>query len=33
MDGMEKVMKGISTFDEVYRVAKRTESDVFEVAS
>jgi len=26
-------MKGISTFDEVYRVAKRTESDVFEVAS
>jgi type IV pilus assembly protein PilB len=33
MDGMAKVMKGISTFDEVYRVAKRTESDVFEVAS
>ena len=33
MDGMEKVMKGISTFDEVYRVAKRTESDVFDVAS
>jgi len=28
-DGMDKVMKGITTFDEVYRVAKKTEQDDF----
>jgi hypothetical protein len=28
MDGMHKVMNGITTFDEVYRTAKRTEQDV-----
>jgi type IV pilus assembly protein PilB len=28
MDGMNKVMNGITTFDEVYRTAKRTEQDV-----
>ena len=27
MDGMEKVLKGITTLDEVYRVAKKTEQD------
>lgn len=27
MDGIDKVMKGITTFDEVYRVAKKTEQD------
>jgi len=27
MDGMRKVMEGITTFDEVYRAAKRTEQD------
>jgi type IV pilus assembly protein PilB len=27
VDGMNKVMKGITTFEEVYRVAKRTEQD------
>ncbi len=26
-DGMEKVLDGVTTFDEVYRVAKRTEQD------
>ena len=26
-DGIEKVMGGITTFEEVYRVAKRTEQD------
>ena len=26
-DGIEKVMDGITTFEEVYRVAKRTEQD------
>ncbi len=28
MDGMEKVMGGITTFEEVYRIAKKTEQDV-----
>ena len=27
-DGIDKVLKGFTTFDEVYRVAKRTEQDV-----
>jgi type IV pilus assembly protein PilB len=27
-DGIDKVMKGFTTFDEIYRVAKRTEQDV-----
>ncbi|MCR9116281.1 MAG: GspE/PulE family protein [bacterium] len=27
MDGLDKVMKGITTFDEVFRVAKKTEQD------
>ena len=26
-DGVEKVVNGITTFEEVYRVAKRTEQD------
>ena len=26
-DGLEKVMRGVTTLDEVYRVAKQTESD------
>ena len=26
-DGIAKVLKGFTTFDEVYRVAKRTEQD------
>ena len=26
-DGMLKVVRGITTFDEVYRVAKRTEQE------
>jgi type IV pilus assembly protein PilB len=29
-DGIFKVLKGITTFEEVYRVTKRTEQDVFE---
>ena len=29
MDGISKVLSGITTFDEVYRVAKRTEQDGF----
>lgn len=29
-DGMQKVMKGITTFEEVYRNAKRTEQDVID---
>lgn len=29
-DGMQKVMKGITSFEEVYRNAKRTEQDVIE---
>jgi type IV pilus assembly protein PilB len=28
VDGMHKVMKGMTTFEEVYRNAKRTEQDV-----
>ena len=28
LDGVEKVMKGITTLEEVYRVAKKTEDDV-----
>ena len=27
-DGLDKVMQGFTTFEEVYRVAKRTEQDV-----
>jgi type IV pilus assembly protein PilB len=27
VDGMRKVCRGITTFDEVYRVAKRTEQE------
>ena len=27
LDGVEKVTQGITTFEEVYRVAKRTEQD------
>ena len=26
-DGLDKVMAGVTTFDEVFRVAKRTEQD------
>ena len=26
-DGIDKVLKGFTTFDEVYRVAKKTEQD------
>jgi type IV pilus assembly protein PilB len=29
-DGIFKVLKGITTLEEVYRVTKRTEQDVFE---
>jgi type II secretory ATPase GspE/PulE/Tfp pilus assembly ATPase PilB-like protein len=28
MDGIQKVLKGITTLEEVYRNAKRTEQDV-----
>jgi len=28
MDGMRKVLDGITTFEEVYRVAKRSEQDI-----
>jgi type IV pilus assembly protein PilB len=31
LDGLDKVMKGITTFDEVYRVAKKSEQDVVTV--
>ena len=27
-DGIEKVLRGVTTMDEVFRVAKRTESDI-----
>ena len=31
-DGIAKVMKGVTTLDEVFRVAKRTESDQLDAA-
>jgi len=31
MDGMMKVMKGLTTMEEVYRNAKKTEQDFFVV--
>ena len=27
-DGIDKVLRGVTTIEEVYRVAKRTESDI-----
>ena len=30
IDGLHKVMKGVTTFEEVYRVAKKTEQDTLE---
>ena len=27
LDGLEKVLKGVTTIEEVYRVAKKTEQD------